>query len=148
MRLLAVRARSCHEVRSRLVDAGFDRPTADAVESRLVAVGLLDDSAFAAEVVRRGGEAGSSSRLTRRRLLESGVDPGTADDSLTGMAEPAAEEARALALAEKQAWSCRYLPTQKAIARVVRHLSSRGYDAQLAWEVTRRAFRDLELSGD
>ncbi len=148
MRLLAVRARSCHQIKSRLIRAGFDEPTAEAVEFRLLNVGLLDDAAFAAQVVRRGVETGASSRLTRRDLMNSGIEPEIVDEGLREVDEPEAEEERALRLAERKAAACRNLPTQKAIPRVVRHLCSKGYGSNLAWEVTRRVFGEVEFSTD
>jgi hypothetical protein len=91
MRLLAVRARSCHEIRDRLSRIGFDEATVEAVEVRLLNVGLLDDSAFAAEVVRRGVDTGRSARLTRQDLRRFGVDAETADDAWrSGKRPPAA----------------------------------------------------------
>ncbi len=148
MRLLAVRSRSCHEIRDRLSKAGFDEPTVDAVELRLLNVGLLNDAAFAAEVVRRGIETGRSARLTRQDLLKGGVSAQTADESLVEVDEPGVDEERALRLAERKAASCRNVQIDKAVARVVRHLCSKGYGPQLAWEVTRKVFRELDLPSD
>ncbi|CAN5855942.1 hypothetical protein BH23ACT12_BH23ACT12_04720 [soil metagenome] len=144
MRLLAVRSRSCHEIRDRLTRIGFDESTVGAVELRLLNFGLLDDAAFAAEVVRRGVETGRSARLTGQDLKKFGVDAETADQSLVEMDEPGADEERALRLAERKAASCRNLHIDKAAARVVRHLCSKGYGPQVAWEVTRRVFRELD----
>jgi len=148
MRLLAVRARSCSELKGRLLRAGFDHSTAEAVELRLLNVGLLDDAAFAAQVVRRGFETGKSARLTRRNLAMSGVDAEVADASLQTLDQPGADEERALRLAERKAAACRNLPAEKAIPRVVRHLCSKGYGPQLAWEVSRRVFRDADFPYD
>lgn len=148
MRLLAVRARSCHEMRDRLLRAGFDEATAQAVEMRLVDVGLLDDAEFAAQVARRGAETGKSSRLTRRDLQRFGIGAELADDTFAEVDEDMADEERALQLAERKAASCRNLPADKAVARVVRHLLAKGYGPQLAWEVTRKVFDSLEIDGD
>jgi regulatory protein len=148
MRLLAVRARSCHEIRDRLLRAGFNESAAQAAELRLVNVGLLDDAVFASQVVRRGAETGKSSRLTRRELQRFGVGADVAEDTLAGVDEDEADEERALQLAETKAATCRQLPPEKAVARVVRHLLSKGYGPQLAWEVTRKVFNSLEIDGD
>lgn len=148
MRLLAVRARSCHEIKDRLLEAGFSQPTIRAVEFRLLDVGLLDDAAFAAQVVRRGVEAGKSSQLTRRDLQKYGIGSATADESLSEVEDVGVDEERALQLAERKAASCRNLPTEKAASRVVRHLCRKGYEPQLAWEVTCRIFKSLEIDGD
>lgn len=148
IRLLGVRARSCHEIRERLLRAGFDEATAAAVESRLLDVGLLDDAAFAAQVVRRGAESGKSSWLTRRELQRFGIGGEAAGRSLDESDGEAADEERALALAQRKAVSCRGLPPEKAMARVVRHLGSKGYGPHLAWEVTRKVFRALDVTDD
>lgn len=148
MRLLAVRSRSCSEIRDRLIRVGYDEAAVDAVELRLLDVGLLDDHAFAAEVVRRGVDTGRSARLTRQDLRRFGVDGDVADESLAEVEEPGADEERALRLAEKKAASCRNLHIDKAVARVVRHLCSKGYGPQVAWDVARRVFRELDLPSD
>lgn len=148
MRLLAVRSRSCSEIRDRLTRIGFDEATVEAVEVRLLNVGLLDDGAFAAEVVRRGVDTGRSARLTRQDLKKFGIDAETADESLVEVDEQGADEERALRLAERKAASCRNLHIDKAVARVVRHLCSKGYGPQVAWDVTRRVFRELDLPSD
>ncbi|HEX2053930.1 MAG TPA: regulatory protein RecX [Actinomycetota bacterium] len=148
LRLLAVRARSCKEMRDRLAGAGFEPATVDAVEARLLSAGLLDDSAFAAQVVRRGAETGRSARLTRQDLQRFGVTGDVADTSLTELDLAGSDEERALVLAERKAASCRNVATDRAVARVVRHLCSKGYGPQLAWEVTRKVFRDREFPDD
>lgn len=148
MRLLAVRARSCHEIRDRLLRAGFHESTARAVELRLVDVGLLDDAEFAAQVARRGAETGKSARLTRRDLQRFGIGADLADDTFAGVDEDGSDEERALKLAKGKVATCRHLPADKAAARVVRHLLGKGYGPHLAWEVTRRAFDALEFDGD
>lgn len=148
MRLLSVRARSCYEIKDRLLKAGFSQPTIRAVELRLLDVGLLDDAAFAAQVVRRGVEAGKSSRLTRRDLQKYGIGSATVDESLSEVEDAGVDEERAVQLAERKAASCRNLPPEKVAGRVVRHLCSKGYEPQLAWEVTRRVFKSLEIDGD
>ena len=148
MRLLAVRSRSCREIRDRLARAGFDEATVEAVELRLLDVGLLDDTAFAAEVVRRGVDTGRSARLTRQDLRKFGIDAEVADESLVEVDEPGADEERALRLAERKAASCRNIHIDKAVARVVRHLCSKGYGPQVAWDVTRRVFKELDFPND
>jgi regulatory protein len=148
MRLLAVRSRSCYEIRDRLTRAGYGDAAVEAVERRLLDVGLLDDNAFAAEVVRRGVDTGRSARLTRQDLRKFGVEGELADRNLVAVEEPGVDEERALQLAEKKAASCRNLHIDKAVARVVRHLCSKGYGPQLAWGVTRRVFKELDLPSD
>lgn len=148
MRLLGARARSCQEMRNRLLRAGFDQGTVDAVENRLLKVGLLDDESFAAQVARRGAETGRSARLTRQDLQRFGVTPEVADAALVELDGAGSDEERAMALAERKAQSCRNLPIDKAVARVVRHLCGKGYGPQLAWEVTRTVFREREFPHD
>lgn len=148
MKLLAVRSRSCRELTGRLLKAGFGESTAEMVVLRLSDVGLLNDEAFAAEVVCRGVATGRSARLTRQDLVKYGVAGEVADESLAELEEAGADEERALDLAERKAGSCRNLPVEKALQRVVRHLCSKGYAPGLAWEVARRAFREREIDID
>ena len=64
-RLLAVRARSEHEIRTRLAEAGFGPAAVEGVIGRLVELSLIDDDAFARQWIADR----SARKLTSPRVL-------------------------------------------------------------------------------
>lgn len=145
MRLLGLRSRSRHEMAQRLQSAGFDEPTVAAVDDRLCELGLLDDASFAREVCRSRSRAGWSSKRIAQDLRTRGVDNDLVEDGLAEMQqEGTSDEDRALQLALAKARSCRSIPPEKALHRVVRHLYGKGYESEVAWDAARSAFRALD----
>ncbi len=145
--LLAVRPRSRRELERRLRAAGFEAEEVRDELSRLEAVGLVDDEAFARQVVehelanRRAG-----SRAVVARLAAKGVDRETIERTLAEAATSAGEEeARALELAGARARRLASLPAETAFGRLVPFLVRRGYDGATARAAAARA---LGLGGD
>lgn len=148
LRLLAVRSRSRRELADRLMRAGFEEMTVQAVDVRLGELGLLNDAEFAAEVCRSRRAAGWSLRRISYDLKSKGVPAELGLEALNDLEsnDPGdGERARVLALAKAR--TCRGVAPQKALQRVVRHLYSKGYDPELAWEAARAAFSELETAG-
>lgn len=145
LRLLSVRPRSRRELQRRLLRAGFEGDEVEDELVRLEAVGLVDDDAFARQVVeheltvRRSGR-----RAVSGRLLGNGVDRDTVDRALE---EVTAEddEARAVDLAMGRARRLEGLPPERAFQRLFSFLARRGYDASVARRAARRA---LGVDGD
>lgn len=143
--LLAVRPRSRRELERRLRAAGFEAEEVGDELSRLEAVGLVDDEAFARQVVehelanRRAG-----SRAVVARLAAKGVDRETIERTLAE-AGTGEEEARALELAASRARRLASLPAETAYGRLVPFLVRRGYDGATARVAAARA---LGLGGD
>ena len=82
-RLLAVRARSEHEIRVRLGDAGYRPATVDAVVLRLSELMLIDDAAFARQwVADRSARTLASPRVLLEELAAKGIGPETARAAL------------------------------------------------------------------
>ncbi len=104
-RFLEARPRSVHEVRRRLLDAGYRAELVDAVVDRLVEFGMLDDEAFArAWVESRDRARPRGQRALRRELRLKGIDAGLMDQILTERAAadgPQADEAADEAAAER-----------------------------------------------
>jgi regulatory protein len=76
-RFLEARARSVAETRRRLSDAGYRPELIDAAIARLLAIGLLDDEAFARHWVESRDRARPRGEIAlKRELLLRGVDPG------------------------------------------------------------------------
>ena len=139
LRLLAVRARSRRELERRLSAAGFDEDEVAGELGRLEAVGLIDDEAFAREVVehelanRRAG-----SRAVTSRLLAKGIDQATIQRTLEAVPAPPESE-RALDLARSRARRLTSLPAETAFGRLVPYLIRRGYPGTVAREAASKA---------
>jgi regulatory protein len=136
--LLSVRARSRKELRSRLVRAGFEPAEVDDELGRLEAVGLVDDEAFARQVVEHEvANRRSGRRAVLGRLARAGVDRETVERALEDL--PAAgEEERARELARARVRRLGDVRPEQAFSRLVGYLARRGYDPETA----RRAARD------
>jgi regulatory protein len=136
--LLAVRSRSRHELQSRLLRAGFEAEEIEQVLEELESVGLVDDSQFAAQLVRdQAGRRLSGSRAIRSALWRSGVAPELAE-AAAAEAE-GGEEERALELATGRARRLGTLPPEAAYRRVLGVLLRRGYAPALARWVAQQA---------
>ena len=82
-RMLALRARSEKEMRDRLVEAEFDDEVIDATVERLYELDLLDDAAFALQLIEeRGRKKGLGPRALLTELEAKGVDRATAEEAL------------------------------------------------------------------
>ncbi|CAO5149044.1 Regulatory protein RecX [Frankia sp. AiPs1] len=137
LRQLATRARSRAELAATLRRRGVAEDVAEAVLDRLTAVGLIDDSAFAADYVssarsRRGlGRQALAAELRRR-----GVQPDVvrvATESVSGEEE----ENGARDLVRRRSAAMRGLPAPVRARRLLAVLARRGYSAQLAARVVR-----------
>jgi regulatory protein len=143
LRLLAVRSRSSHELRSRLLRAGFEPDEVATEIDRLEDVGLLDDRRFAHEVVEHQvGVRRSGRRAVAAALATKGVDRRTIEETLAEVGDD--EGARAEDLARTRALRLVELPREVAYSRLVGFLARRGYDPGTAHAAARRA---LALDG-
>jgi regulatory protein len=83
LRLLALRARSVHELRRKLLTGGEPAEEVEAAIERLVAAGLLDDAAFARLLARSHlAERGHAPRRIQQELARRGVDRLIADRAI------------------------------------------------------------------
>jgi regulatory protein len=140
--LLAVRPRSRRELELRLRRAGFDPDEVDGELGRLEAVGLVDDEAFARQVVEHElSRRGSGRRAIVSRLAAKGVARDTIELALEEVV-PEADEERAVALARARASRLGGLAPEQAFVRLVGFLARRGYDSGVSRRAARRA---LEL---
>jgi len=140
--LLDQRARSRHELRTRLIDAEFDPRVVDDVLDDLAGVGLLDDRTFAHEWVRqRHARRGKSARVLDMELKDKGVEPGIRADALDQI-DSADEESTARTVAEKKARTIRKVPgdraeSDKQLRRIVGVLARRGYPQGMSLRIAR-----------
>lgn len=82
-RFLSVRARTVHEIRDRLLGAGFDANVVEQTTTRLTELGLLDDLEFAREWVRQRALAKNlGPRALKAELAAKGVSRELVDEAL------------------------------------------------------------------
>ena len=83
LRFLEARARSVVETRRRLADAGYRPELIDGTVERLLAIGLLDDPAFARHWIESRDRASPRGEIALRRELRlRGVDGAVIDEAL------------------------------------------------------------------
>ncbi|MCK9876236.1 recombination regulator RecX [Frankia sp. Ag45/Mut15] len=137
LRQLATRARSRAELATTLRRRGVVDDVAETVLDRLTAVGLVDDSAFAAAYVssartHRGlGRQALAAELRRR-----GVDADVVQVATEAVGD-AEEEDVARDLVRRRSAAMRGLPAPVRARRLLALLARRGYSAQLASRVVR-----------
>ncbi|MEO7804506.1 MAG: regulatory protein RecX [Actinomycetota bacterium] len=141
LRLLTVRGRSREELRGRLMAAGFSDLISEQVASRLADVGLIDDHAFAKDLVERGRLKGLASSAVRRDLLVKKVPSEVIESVLAGYGSQ--DKARALEIAARKVKSLEHLDPSVAYRRLSGFLGSRGFDAEIVSETCRQT-----LAGD
>lgn len=130
--LLAVRQRSRRELRSRLVQAGFEPDAVDEELAALEAVGLVDDDAFARSVAEQtAGRRLQGRRAVVSALAAKGVDRTTIERAIDQLEGPGEEE-RAFALARTRASRLAGAPPDAAARRLTDFLARRGYAPGLA----------------
>jgi regulatory protein len=80
---ISFKPRTEHEIRQKLLRAGFEPDTVESALSRLRELGYVDDAAYAASFVRsRVGTRGYGPVRIRRELHQRGVDRGIVDDAI------------------------------------------------------------------
>jgi regulatory protein len=141
LRLLTARARSRAELIGKMAKHGYPDEVAEAVLSRLVSVGLVDDEDFAAQWVRsRHTYSGKGKRALAAELRIKGVDAEVIAAALDGI-DAGAERGRAEQLVERklrrEVLAERDDP--KVMRRLVGMLARRGYSQTMAVAVVTEA---------
>ncbi|CAN1547989.1 recombination regulator RecX [Mycobacteriaceae bacterium] len=134
LRLLTARARSRAELIGKMAKHGYPDEVAEAVLSRLVSVGLVDDEDFAAQWVRsRHTYSGKGKRALAAELRIKGVDAEVIAAALDGI-DAGAERGRAEQLVERKLR--REVLAEgddpKVMRRLVGMLARRGYSQTMA----------------
>ncbi len=125
LRLLARRAHSRSEMRSKLGRRGYEESDVDAALARLIELGYLDDRAFAAGHVRRRS-AGRGALALSAELAARGVGRAIAAQAVAGLGEEA-QLGAARALARRLAGSRTYAGYKELLERVGPKLIRRGF---------------------
>jgi regulatory protein len=134
LRLLTARARSRAELIGKMAKHGYPDEVAEAVLSRLVSVGLVDDEDFAAQWVRsRHMYSGKGKRALAAELRIKGVDAEVIAAALDGI-DAGAERGRAEQLVERKLRRevLAEGDDSKVMRRLVGMLARRGYNQTMA----------------
>ena len=143
LRLLAVRSRSRHELRIRLVRAGYEPEDVDAALADLEAVGLVDDERFARELAESQRRRGMGRRAGMSALRGKGVDRDLAERTIEEV-QPEDDAEVAYELARARLGRLRSLPPDVAYRRLIGFLVRRGYEPVIASTAVRRAVAEAE----
>jgi regulatory protein len=118
-RFLEARARSVAETRRRLSDAGYRPELIDGAIARLLAIGLLDDEAFARHWVESRDRARPRGAIALKRELRlRGVDPGVIAAAIRARGSAEADDPFGAALDEDDT-ERRPDPDETAAARLL-----------------------------
>ncbi|MDF2092790.1 regulatory protein RecX [Knoellia sp. 3-2P3] len=142
LRQLAMAPRSRQQLRDKLRQRNCPDDVAEAVLDRMAEVGLVDDGAYAAMLVRsQQAGRGLAARALARELRTKGVDPETAQATLAEI-DPEEERERARALVEKKLRTLHGLDAAVQTRRLAGMLARKGYPSSMAFAVIREAIAD------
>jgi regulatory protein len=142
LRQLAMAPRSRQQLRDKLRQRGCADDVAESVLDRMAEVGLVDDEAYAAMLVRsKQAGRGLAARALARELRTKGVDDDTARAALEEI-DPEDERERARALVEKRLRTMHGLAPDVQARRLAGMLARKGYASSTAYAVVREAIAD------
>lgn len=137
LRLLTHAPRTATQLREALVAREVREEVADRIVDRYREVGLLDDAALAATIVRtRHAERGQAGRAIRQELVRKGFEEEDIAAALEQI-DPEDERERARELAAARWARLSGVPEQVRIRRVVAMLGRKGYPPALAFAVVK-----------
>lgn len=141
LRLLAHRARSESEMRTRLAMRGVAPAAIDHEVDRLRQAGLLDDEKFARSWVEdRNRQAPRGKRMLRYELLGRGIEP----EAIEQVTAPIDDRVVALELARQKAGRGRAETYEAFAGRIGGLLRRRGFDYEVVAEAVRTAWAEVE----
>lgn len=130
------------QLRAALAKRDCPDDVAEAVLDRMGEVGLVDDAAYAALLVRsRAEQKGLARRALRAELRTKGIDDEVAADALTTV-DDAAERRRARALVDRRLAQLHGLDITVQTRRLAGMLARKGYAGDVAYAVIRDALAD------
>lgn len=135
LRTLAATAKSRFELQGSLLRKGHAASIVEPLLARFEEVGLLDDAAYAAALVRaRMSDRGYSRRALANELRRRGIAEDLVRNVLSEISET--EETRAAReFATKVAHRTTDLPDDIRLRRIVTALGRRGYSAEIAYRI-------------
>ncbi len=152
-RLLAARARSERELRTKLKEKKFDRPVIDRIVARLYELTYLDDEAFARQWARHlAMDKLSGNRRIEISLREKGVGETTCEQVLAEIRQDIPEREAVRQLIRKKLKGTR-LQRQDGRGKrsLAQYLLGRGFTPDLIFEMIREAeggYRDDDGQSD
>jgi regulatory protein len=139
LRSLELRGFARSDLARRLVRKGHTRAAVDTALERVVALGLLDDAAFARGFVQSRSARGRGPGRLVRDLLAMGVDRRVIDRAIASELPEAGDQTSvALGLATKRAVQLGALPRQTKRRRLLAYLSRRGFSGREITEMVDR----------
>jgi regulatory protein len=142
LRQLAMAPRSRQQLRDKLRQRNCPDDVAEAVLDRMTEVGLVDDEAYAAMLVRSQQTGrGLAARALARELRTKGIDDDTAQATLAEI-DPEDERERARALVAKKLRTMHGLEATVQTRRLAGMLARKGYPSSVAFSVIREALAE------
>lgn len=144
LRQLTMAPRSRAQLYDKLMQRDCDPGIADEVLDRMEEVGLVDDEAYAAALVRtqRSGR-GLARRALRQELRRKGVDEEVTGSALQEISDEA-EEDQARQLVEKKLRTMHGLDATVQTRRLAGMLARKGYGSEVSWRVVREAVTNAD----
>ncbi|WP_062294329.1 regulatory protein RecX [Demequina phytophila] len=141
--ILTRASRSSSQLRDALVARRVEPGLAEQIVDRYTEVGLLDDAALAATIVRtRHAERGQSRRAIRQELARKGFDQDDIGSALDQI-DDEDERERAAELARRRWDQLAAHPVEVRTRRVVAMLGRKGYPSSLAFALVKH-LRDAD----
>ena len=142
LRQLAMSPKSRKQLRDKLRQRNCPDDVAEAVLDRMTEVGLVDDEAYAAMLVRSQQTGrGLAARALARELRTKGIDDDTAQATLAEI-DPEDERERARALVAKKLRTMHGLEATVQTRRLAGMLARKGYPSSVAFSVIREALAE------
>ena len=138
VRYLSLRRKTVREAQVYLERLGFESGSVEAAIQAALELGLLDDGGYAV-AYRRTQEraAGKGPRAIRQELLARGIDRSTTEEAIASSQDPQLQRSRARAAAERKAGLLRDDEPRKAHRKLYQFLLRKGYDPEIAADVSR-----------
>lgn len=136
---VALRKKTEREVEQYLKRLGFDEQAIDYAVSSARELGYLDDARYADAYTRTQEKAGDKGpRAIKYELLAKGIDSDLAEQSVQSLEDPELQRERAREAGQKKVASLRREEPRKARQKLQQYLLRKGYDSDIAAEVTRQ----------
>jgi regulatory protein len=142
IRSIEQRSHARTDLGRKLIRKGHARPSVELALERCVALGLLDDAAFARHFVETRSARGRGPARLRRDLYAMGVSGAHVDAALAAVQADGDQTGdQALALAAKRAVQLAGVPREARRRRLLAFLARRGYTGDAARSAVQRVLR-------
>lgn len=139
VRYLENRPRTCKEMRDRLLEKGFETEDIEKTIEELKDLNYLNDIEYVPVYINYGFSKGKGIKLIKYELFEKGVSSNDIEDGIALYEEEYGydfyEDERERAMSQALKVTDGKLPDEKMVGRIVRRLSSKGYDQNIVWSI-------------